>query len=517
MTVAGISIVMSAEEKTSVPENLKLKVSKEKIWKSEVVDDIRCDKDNLKCINFGQMVKYIYVSDREAVEQTLGEVLLDSTLLKNNINPDKKNLKETSRDYNAQNFQLDDKKTLSVIHVGVPFVKEKATGKWFYTQVATTTIDAFESQTQISFLDKIKGFLIGKALATTDTFYLDPGTGQTTVDGLLLHYDANGTSWNDLVTGQGTSAQPDTTQSYFMVIETDTTSWKNCWRSMFLFDTSSIPDGNIIESATLSLNGTSKFDSLSATPSVNVYSASPASNNTLTAADYSQVGSTEFATAISYNDWLTNGYNDFILNASGIASIDKGGISKFSIRSNYDANNSPPTWSSNSGSGIVGDYADYGSYPKLVVVHLAATIGYKDVDESFISQTTLRNDSNLKINLSASKTYVVEGLLFAKNTSGTSDLKIGFTVPSGAIMNIAYIANDPGASNNSSSGVLETSGSASSAIDLTTNDIEIIQISGTIKTSSTAGDLQLQWAQQNSSQNATTIKAGSFLKIMTEI
>ena len=86
MTVAGISIVMSAEEKTSVPENLKLKVSKEKIWKSEVVDDIRCDKDNLKCINFGQMVKYIYVSDREAVEQTLGEVLLDSTLLKNNIN-----------------------------------------------------------------------------------------------------------------------------------------------------------------------------------------------------------------------------------------------------------------------------------------------------------------------------------------------------------------------------------------------------------------------------------------------
>jgi hypothetical protein len=74
-------------------------------------------------------------------------------------------------------------------------------------------------------------------------------------------------------------------------------------------------------------------------------SASPASNTALAANDFDDVGSTELSSQVTY-PVSTGGYNDFALNASGIAAISKTGVTKFAFRSGHDINNSVPNTTS---------------------------------------------------------------------------------------------------------------------------------------------------------------------------
>ncbi len=101
------------------------------------------------------------------------------------------------------------------------------------------------------------------------------------------------------------------------------------------------------------------------------------SNNALVVGDYGNTGSTEFSTAITYTNWSTTGYNDFALNASGLAAISKTGVSKFSTRNaNYDVANVAPPWRVDAGTHIIAyaaDQAGTANDPKLVVVHSVPT------------------------------------------------------------------------------------------------------------------------------------------------
>lgn len=110
-------------------------------------------------------------------------------------------------------------------------------------------------------------------------------------------------------------------------------------RTIYTFDTSSIPTSATIISATLSLYGTDKNNSLGGSPEIDIVGATPASTDTLVGSDYAQLGSTVFASK-TYADWSTSSYNDFTLNASGLANITKGGISKFGARVNWDTDDS---------------------------------------------------------------------------------------------------------------------------------------------------------------------------------
>lgn len=205
------------------------------------------------------------------------------------------------------------------------------------------------------------------------TFYPDAHPETSSVDGELYHSVAAGASWATLRDGAGTYAVPTATLGYVgMTSDDETDKWANIERCVFLFDTSSLA-GRTVISATLSIRGYSKADGLSCTPDINIYSSNPASNTNLVAGDYDSLGTAAFCdTAITYTGFNTSGYNDFVLNASGLAAINTSGISKFGARNtNYDVANSAPSWAASKSSRFRMCYAEYGAgyQPKLVVTY----------------------------------------------------------------------------------------------------------------------------------------------------
>jgi len=217
----------------------------------------------------------------------------------------------------------------------------------------------------------------GKIGNTTSTFYSDAGTGGTTVDGEVAE-DTPNLTWAGIRGAAGDTANNLETTEFIPIIYSSVTTdrWVYLSRGIYTFDTSSISDTDDISSTTLSLYGLSKEDNLIITPNVNVYSAAPASDNILVAGDFDSLGTTAFSTAIEYGNLSISGYNDFSFNATGIAAVSKAGITKLGVRNqNYDADNSAPTWASDTYSAFVHYMADQTGTtndPKLVVVHSAA-------------------------------------------------------------------------------------------------------------------------------------------------
>ena len=223
--------------------------------------------------------------------------------------------------------------------------------------------------------------LKGSVGNTTSTFYPDPHTESTSVDGIAItNYGAgSGESWATNVAAAGAAADDtDTTiKVASMLCDTVTDKWRRIFRGFFLFDTSALPDTDTISSAVLSLYGSGKDDALSNTPNVDIYTSTPASNTALVAGDYAQVGSvSQTGTAITYAGWSTSAYNDFTFNATGIGNVSKTGVSKFATRNvNYDVANVAPTWGSAGEYNLIcisADTAGTSTDPKLVVVHSAA-------------------------------------------------------------------------------------------------------------------------------------------------
>lgn len=175
-------------------------------------------------------------------------------------------------------------------------------------------------------------------------------------------------------TGNTLSTTASSSNTVFFNCST-TTNQFNFWRrGFFTFDTSALGSGATINSATLSIYGMSKADDASFAPNSNVYGFTPAAANDLSNGDYLNYQTTAFSTAISYASFSTSGYNDFALNASGIANISKTGVSAFSwLNTNYDVANSAPTWSSNNGAAFAIFWADNGSNePKIVIDYTPA-------------------------------------------------------------------------------------------------------------------------------------------------
>lgn len=210
----------------------------------------------------------------------------------------------------------------------------------------------------------------------TLTVYPEPGT--TASGSVRQQYGAaSGVAWSTLVADAG-SGTDETTPVRCIQISSDsgTDDWRNLVRGIFLFDTSALGSSASISAATFSLYQTDKGDDLSITPNINVYSSNPASNTSLANGDYDSLGTTAFATAITFASF-NSGYNDFTLNASGIAAIAKTGITKYGTRNaEYDAADSAPTWSSSQTSYLECSSADETGTtqdPKLVITYTAAT------------------------------------------------------------------------------------------------------------------------------------------------
>jgi hypothetical protein len=217
-------------------------------------------------------------------------------------------------------------------------------------------------------------------IADSATFYPDADPETSTVDGYTATVDA-GRSWAGTIGAAGsahgdsdiggTSATGSGYQAY-----SATNQWYYLLRDIFLFDTSSLPDAATVTAATLSIYGTGKENTRGDAAAWNIYAATPASNNALSNSDFTQVGSTPFAAAISYANWNTSGYNDFVFNASGLAAVSLTSISKFCLRESvYDVGGATPTWEAWAKTAVWRYFSEKGSgyKPKLVVTYSTST------------------------------------------------------------------------------------------------------------------------------------------------
>lgn len=173
-------------------------------------------------------------------------------------------------------------------------------------------------------------------------------------------------------------------------------NWSEFKRAFVLFDTSALTSAASISAAVISFkgDGNASLDQLG-TASVSIVSSTPASDTSISVGDYDQVGTTEFATArIGFGVWSTSAYNDFTLNASGIANISKTGVSKFGVRSNWDTDDAEPTWVAskfNTVSWYPSSRAGTSEDPKLVITYSTGLAGVKTVDDLAIASVKTIN------------------------------------------------------------------------------------------------------------------------------
>lgn len=214
---------------------------------------------------------------------------------------------------------------------------------------------------------------------TTTTVYPDPSPETTTVDGYVGHDAGSGSTWALIRGGAGTGAVDNVASFDYSpdVYSTSAPAFRSMHKNVYLFDTSTIPDGDTISDATLSLYGKTKYDPSSITPSTNITAIAPASNTALVAGDYDSFSDTAFATAVTYASFSTSAYNDYVFNASGISSISLTGVSKYSLRFTFDITNTAPTQTPADGPAYGFYYAETTgttSDPKLAVVHSSPSV-----------------------------------------------------------------------------------------------------------------------------------------------
>lgn len=170
-------------------------------------------------------------------------------------------------------------------------------------------------------------------------------------------------------------------------------------------------------------------------------------------------------------------------------------------------------------------YPSWAAGQRITAAQLTAMLPdvvIKAADESLSSNTTLQNDDELFLSVAASAKYVVDLQIFAITAANdvTEDIKLGFTFPSGSTLHFSGTgpnnADLSGAASSNSNGEWIARMSATSGtttIPYGMSGVELgLSLRAILITSTTAGTLQLQWAQNSSTANALTVSAGSMMR-----
>lgn len=212
----------------------------------------------------------------------------------------------------------------------------------------------------------------------------DPGT--TSCDGSVRR-DGVAEAFGTIRAGAGTAFdQTSATMQAGCTAHTVSNQYTDLNRIITLFDTSALEDTAVISAATQSAWGFGKANGLGAADFCLV-NTTPASNTDLANADYGQVGSTEYASRITYASAVFNNtqYNDMAMNATGIAAISKTGVTKTGYRFSYDLDGSGITWSSGAETRYTMRSADQtgtSNDPKLVITYSTSTAYNQSCNET---------------------------------------------------------------------------------------------------------------------------------------
>lgn len=190
----------------------------------------------------------------------------------------------------------------------------------------------------------------------------------------------------------------------------------NVRRAIMCFDTSAIGAGQTITSATFSIRGNGDKGSANGW-SVDLVGATPAGTADLLLADFSQVGGTLFSdTEISLSSFSSSAYNDFPLNAAGLAAINSGGITVLAVRVSGDRLNEAANADSDY-TGILS--ADNGSNkPQLVVNYSPATTPPTVTTQAVSSIGTTSATGNGNITATGTSTPDERGFVWSTSSHG---------------------------------------------------------------------------------------------------
>ncbi len=301
--------------------------------------------------------------------------------------------------------------------------------------------------------------VMGKIGNTTSVFYPNGNTETTSFDGCVANLDSL-SDWSP-ARSDTTGQYPDDAEIHLQdaghghgigLHSYSSSNDYNIVRCFTLFDTSALPDTDVISSSTISLYGNFKADTLDddANAYIGITAGTPVSNTAIAASDFDNVGSTEFATGIDIDSLTSSGYNNWSLNASGISAIAQSGISKFAFREGHDINNVANDFTSNSINGLrvyAADNTGTSNDPKLVVEHQAPT-STSTVPGGLQNLTfTYDNVGNITEIVDASggsttatTTYTYDDLyrLVAASTTGALYVPYSQTYSYTAIGNLAY-------------------------------------------------------------------------------
>mgnify|MGYP003119213919 FL=1 len=159
-------------------------------------------------------------------------------------------------------------------------------------------------------------------------------------------------------------------------------TWEDFTRGVFLFDTSSIADDQVVSAAVFSFTSNQTTTSASEL-TWNVVSSAPASNTALVAGDYDSFGTASMGTIEADSGVTTDSstYNDITLNSTGRAAVTVTGVSKFGFRWEADRADAEPS-SATAGcqiSILSADTSSTSKDPKLVVTHAAPVTNIDNV------------------------------------------------------------------------------------------------------------------------------------------
>jgi hypothetical protein len=138
----------------------------------------------------------------------------------------------------------------------------------------------------------------------------------------------------------------------------------------------------------------------------------------------------------------------------------------------------------------------------------------KPSDETVTSSTSLQDDNDLFVSVAANATYWVDGFIIYSG-SDVADINAGWSAPAGATFDWALNTGDNTATSANmpiyrlSSLVTDTIfvGCIGSTLRLSA------PLTGVLVTAGTSGTLRFRWAQLASNATASTVRAGSFLRL----
>lgn len=131
----------------------------------------------------------------------------------------------------------------------------------------------------------------------------------------------------------------------------------------------------------------------------------------------------------------------------------------------------------------------------------------KPADETVNNSTTLQNDDHMALSVAANMTYEFKMCVF-HNSSTVADLKYDFTFPTGLTMKYGLDAAAAGGGIDNFV-LIQTSVPVIGGVGADRAGF----LSGTVITFTTAGTLQLRWAQNTAEVSDTKVLAGSYMRL----